>query len=267
MNSDSSRSGESTFFKRSILKAPAVQALAIQFLTFLLILLLFKCIWFVAGINPGIIVAAVLQGFISAIISRWRGLAWWWFPIQFFFPITLLLTHSLHLPPNIYLFFFVLLVGLYWTTFRTQVPYYPSSLAAWNAVSALLPTDRAIRFIDIGSGLGGLVLNLAGRRPEGIFVGIELAPLPWFASWIRGRVEGSRARFIFGDYEGHHFGQYDVVFAYLSPVAMSGLWNKAQREMQSGALLLSYEFPIAGIPPQITIKDESGCPVLYGWHF
>ena len=124
-----------------------------------------------------------------------------------------------------------------------------------------------MRAIDIGSGLGGLVLELAKRRPDSYFDGIELAPLPWLASQLRATFTRKNARFILGDYESLNFSQYDLVFAYLSPAAMSALWKKASSEMKSGSILLSYEFLITEKAPEIIIMPKGRGPSLYIWHF
>jgi len=245
---------------------PAVQALLIQGISLLVILLITAGIAAAVDISPPVALAVLLQGSLAAVLSYWRGLARWWLFIQFLFPVAAVAMQLLHLPPVLYLAAFLLLLGLYWTTFRTQVPFYPSSLAAWNAVAALLPQERTIRFVDIGSGIGGLVLNLAGQRPDSEFIGIELAPLAWLISWLRARIGGSRGRFIRGDYARLDLAQYDVVFAYLSPVAMPDLWRKARAEMRPGTLLLSYEFIIPDASPQIATFPASEGPALYGWH-
>jgi len=245
---------------------PAVQALLIQGISLLVILLITAGIAAAVDISPPVALTALLQGSLAAMLSYWRGLARWWLLIQFLFPVAAVAMQLLHLPPVLYLAAFLLLLGLYWTTFRTQVPFYPSNLAAWNAVAAVLPQERAIRFVDVGSGIGGLVLNLAWQRPDSEFIGIELAPLAWLISWLRARLGGSRGRFVRGDYARLDFAQYDVVFAYLSPVAMPDLWRKARAEMRPGTLLLSYEFIIPDVPPQIATFPASDGPVLYGWH-
>jgi SAM-dependent methyltransferase len=137
----------------------------------------------------------------------------------------------------------------------------------WDAVERQLPRGRPLRVIDIGSGLGGLVLELARRRPESGISGIELAPLPWLASVLRARFARSRARFLRGDYEQLDFAAYDAVFAYLSPAAMSALWRKAAAEMRPGAMLMSYEFGIVEKAPDLCIAPQGGGPSLYIWHF
>lgn len=217
--------------------------------------------------RPTFLIAALMQGGIAALVSHCFKLARWWVAIQLIFPVALLAAYSFHLPPNIFLAAFIFFLLLYWTTFRTQVPFYPSGPSVWKKVAELLPQDRPVRFIDIGSGLGDLVLHIAQQRPDGTFSGIEVAPLPWLVSWIRAALCRSRGRFICGDYENLDFAQYDVVFAYLSPAAMPALWKKAVAEMRPGALLLSYEFPIAGPAPKINMAIEPRGTVLFGWYF
>ena len=251
---------------QSALRAPAFEALLIQCASFLILLLIVIGVAATIETSVPTALAALLQGGLAAMMSYWRGLARWWLFIQFLFPATIVATQLLHLPPTLYLVAFVFLLGLYWTTFRTQVPFYPSRPATWDAVSALLPQDRPVKFIDIGSGIGGLVLNLAGRRRDSDFIGIELAPLAWLISSLRARIGGSRGHFMRGDYTRLDLAQYDVVFAYLSPAAMPDLWRKANAEMRPGSLLLSYEFSIPAVPPQIATQPVSDGPSLYGWH-
>jgi SAM-dependent methyltransferase len=219
------------------------------------------------GFKIDLVVAVVLQGIFAACGARLCSLASWWVWIQLLFPLALLGTYSLHFPPLVFLVLFIFFVALYWSCFRTQVPFYPSRHFASCAVLQLLTTDRQVRFIDIGSGLGGLVLHLAAARPNSEFIGIELAPLPWLISRLRSVTGNTNARFLRGDYQHLNFAQFDIVFAYLSPAVMSELWLKAKAEMRPGTMLLSYEFSILGKRPDLTILDTNGGPALYGWHF
>jgi SAM-dependent methyltransferase len=210
---------------------------------------------------------ALLQGILAALLTVRAGLARWWRLIQMAFPLMLLAALALDLPPSLFLGAFALFVILFWSTFRTQVPYYPSGPALRPLVASLLPAGGAPRVIDIGSGFGGLVLDLARRRPDATVEGIELAPLPWLASRLRAALTGSRSRFRRGDYETLDFGHYDLVFAYLSPAAMDALWRKAQREMRPGSQLASYEFGIAARAPDRTLVPPGSMRTLYIWVF
>ena len=248
------------------LQPPAVRALLLQLASFPLTL---AAVWLLAraGLPMSYLAAALIQGSWAALLSWRAGLASWWRAIQFGFAPALLLALSLELPPSLFLGAFLVFLLVYWSTFRTQVPYYPSGRAVWDLVAGLLPPGRPAAAIDIGSGLGGLVLELARRRPNCRIDGIELAPLPWLASRLRARLTGSRARFLRGDYNRLDFSQYDLVFAYLSPAAMTALWRKAEAEMRPGSVLLSYEFGIVDREPDRRFVVTDSKKILYLWHF
>ncbi len=249
-----------------IARPPALRAALIQALA-LLPMLAVSYLFSRLGFPVSLLSCALVQGAFATLLTYQFGLAPWWRPIEFLFPVALLAANGLRLPPVVFLLGFLFLLGLYGATFRTQVPFYPSGPAVWRQVLQLLPPGRSLRLIDIGSGMGGLVLELARRRPESHFSGIELAPLPWLLSRLRSRLSGSAARFAWGDYESLNFGAFDVVFAYLSPAAMAALWLKAEREMRPGTMLLSHEFTIDAKAPDKTIAATSASPALHVWYF
>jgi SAM-dependent methyltransferase len=252
---------------RRIVRAPAVRALLIQCAAAPLTLAI---VYLMASFRLPVDYwgVALAQGVVAALLTWRLGLAVWWRAIELLFAPAVLATSALQLPPWLFLLVFLVLLGLYWSTFRTQVPYYPSTPAVWDAVRQALPADRPLRLIDIGSGLGGLVLYLARTRADAECVGIELAPLPWVVSWLRARLAGGgRATFLLGDYEKLDFAAFDLVFAYLSPAAMDALWRKAAAEMRAGAMLISYEFAIDARTPDRTIHATENGPALYIWYF
>lgn len=244
-------------------RVPGVQAFLFQCAAFVAALPIFVLVSNTISDLPAISLV-ILQGVLAASLAWWRKLAPWWLFIQFFFPIALWLASGFHFPPEIFLAAFGLLVALYWTTFRTQVPFYPSQPTVWASVSGLLPKERSISMIDIGSGLGGLIGYLAAHYAKSDFTGIEVAPLPWLISRITRQT--NNCNFIRGDYNRLDFSSYDVVFAYLSNAAMPALWEKASTEMRLGTLLISYEFAIPDVAPDFILNIESRNELLYGWH-
>ncbi len=248
----------------SLLKTPALQALALQCGGALFMLALQIILWRAVHVSltPRGLGAGV--GCVAALLAYWRGMRWWWWLIQGIFAPALVAASALHLPSWPFLLLFLLLLMVYWRTYQTQVPLYLSGRAVWDAVNAQIPPGPK-RVIDIGSGLGGLVLHLAASRPELNVTGIELAPLPWLVGRLRAQQRRSRAQLVRGDYRMLDFTDYDVVFAYLSPAAMPALWQKALAEMRPGTLLLSYEFTIEGYPADLSSQPRAGGPLLYGW--
>ncbi len=250
-----------------LMRRPIFQALALQIPAAVLQVLLWLAVlkWFPTA-HPTLLAVLFAQGLFAALLAGWRGMAWWWWLLLFVFPFAVWGVRLLSVPPWVFLSAFVLLGLAYWHTFRTQVPYYPSHRAVWQLIGDNLPADRPLRVLDVGSGLGGLLLYLAARFPQCQATGIELSPLPWLISVVRAKLLHSHANFVHGDYVRLDFSAYDVLFAYLSPAAMPQLWHKVASEMRPGAVLFSYEFGIPDRPPDRSFRSsEMGAP-LYAWY-
>ena len=222
------------------------------------------------GIRPPLMALLVLQGIGAAVLGTRFGLAQWWIPIQLVLPSALAVAWTWQVPEWIFLVLFVLLVLVFWNSARSGVPLYLSNPRTRAALAALLPQEAGsgktatesknknkpwVRFADLGCGLGGPVLDLARRRPDGHFTGIELAPLPFALAWLRLRFAGlANVKLLFGDYRSHSLGEYDVVYAFLSPVPMPNLFDQAKQEMKSGSLLISNTFDVPGHPADETVE-------------
>lgn len=209
----------------------------------------------------------VAIGVCAAMIGRLIGLDSWWMLIQLVFAPAVMLASSIRVPAWIWLTAFLTLAAVYWSTFRTQVPLYLSSTKVRQALIPLLP-DGAFTFMDVGSGLGGVLIDLTAARPDGEYHGIESAPVPWLVSWIAARVRGrGRCHPHFGSLWNCDLSRYDVVFAYLSPVPMSALWDKVQREMRPGTLFISNTFAVqaAEQPGRVVQVDDLHRSTLHVW--
>ena len=244
----------------------SLQSLLIQCAAFVMAALLFWLLARVAGVALPMGGFAVLQGALAATLSRRTGQPVWWWGLHLAFLPAVWLALHLALPPWAYLFAFALLLVFFWSTFRTRVPLYLSDRKAWQALIPLLPADRSFRFIDLGSGLGDVLFYLEPRFPLGRFEGTEIAPAPWLISRLRAAWRRSRAVFLRRDYARFDLGEYDVVFAFLSPAAMPALWAQAQAQMHAGAWFVSLSFEVAGQPPDKTIALADGARhTLYAW--
>lgn len=240
-----------------------LQSLLIQGLAVLLAVVLYRLL---DGYRPSLAQIALAQGAIAALLSRFAGQARWWHLLHLVFLPAVVLAQRLNIPPSVYLAAFLLLVLFYWSSFRTQVPLYLSSRKAWDALAALLPAAAHFSFVDLGSGIGSVPLHLERRFPQARFHGVEIAPAPWFISWLRGRLRGSGARFARRDYAALDLAEFDVVFAFLSPAAMPGLWRQASAQMRRGSLFISQAFPVASRPPDHVLGQGDGARhTLYAW--
>lgn len=206
------------------------------------------------------------QGLLAALICRLFGLPRWWLAISLLLLPMIVLARQIGLPSWIYLAAFLLSLAFFWSILYRGAPLFLSGPRTWAMVEELLPKEQKFRFIDLGSGLGGLPINLSRRYLNGEFHGVECAPAPWLISKARNRLGGGRVRFLRKDYRQLDLGSYDVVFAFLTPPVMQEIADKAQAEMRPGSLLLSLAFSLPGIKPDFTLQpDGAQGHLLYGW--
>lgn len=243
-----------------------IRALLLQLISLILTysLLLLLRLWF--DVSLSFSSALLLHCSVAGICALVLRFDWWWGIIQFFFPLLVCFFYSQNISPHFYLISLSILSLLYWSTYRTQVPYYPSKPTLISPISALLPIGREFSFIDLGSGMGGLVLDLSRSNSLGSFYGVEIAPLPWLVSFFRAFMRKLRVKFYFGSYTVLKLSDFDVVFCYLSPAVMPKIWEKVHQEMRPGSLFLSYEFIVPGVIPDLSLEIESDGSMLYGWH-
>lgn len=244
----------------------SLQSLVIQCIALIAAGLLSYLVHTTAFFSPALWHFVMAQGAVASFASILLRQPAWWPPLHFLFFPGILLAGSVSLPAWLYLAAFLTLALFYWSSFRTRVPLYLSDRKAWQAVEMLLPRDRHFRFIDVGSGLGGVPFYLEPRFPQGRFFGTEIAPAPWLISRVRARLRGSRVTFMRRDYATLDLAEYDVVFAFLSPAAMPGLWQQAQAQMRPGSLFISLSFGVHTRAPDHEISLAAGeRHTLYAW--
>ena len=223
--------------------------------------------WIPFDPRPLALLLALLQGALAAIIAlAWRAPRWW-IPIHLAFMPLALTVLQLDIAPGWYLAAFVLLLLVFWRTDQSRVPLYLTNRATAAALLRQLPTT-ACRVIDLGCGDAGLLRRLAVARPDCRFVGIEHAPLTWLLARLR-TAGLPNVRLRRGDLWQENLSGHDIAYAFLSPVPMAQLWQKACAEMPPGARLISNSFAIPGVRPdgQVDVNDRRGtrlylyCPV------
>ncbi len=182
-----------------------------------------------------------------------------WFWPQLLAPPALGLSLLLPIRPWVYLLGFALLVLVYWNAIFERVPLYLTNRTTWRALDGLLKDRANLVFADLGSGLGGTVGHLAAARPDGQFIGIESAPIPFALSWLRLHFPAwPNVKIVFGSIWNYDLEPYDVVYCFLSPAPMQRLMAKARIEMKPGSLFISNSFDVPGDPPDqvVTVDDR-----------
>jgi len=206
---------------------------------------------------------SVAIGVLAGMLATLSRQPWWWRLIHASFMPLVWATHRLAIEPGWFLLAFVMLLLVYRGALSGQVPLYLSNRQTMEKLAELLAERGPSRFLDLGAGVGSTTVPLADAFPNSHFTGYENAPLTWLVGRILslGRPNLS---WRWDDLWQAPLGDFDVVYAFLSPVPMPTLWQKAKREMRPGSLFVSNSFPVPGeVPDQVIEVDCTPPRPLY----
>ena len=175
-------------------------------------------------------------------------------------PLSAALSLAVALPAWVFAVPLLGLLATYAPAFWTRVPYYPTSKEAYPLILAELPTNVPFTFIDIGCGLGDLLVFLQKHRPLGRFYGVEIGVVPYLVSKMKARARGNgRVSIFFKDLNKLSLDEFDFVYAFLSPAAMSTVWLKACHEMNPKSTFITNAFEVsAEATYKVNIRDARG---------
>lgn len=194
-------------------------------------------------------------GGVALLLATLSRQPWWWRLIHAGFMPLVWATQRLAIDPGWFLLAFLLLLLVYRGALSGQVPLYLSNRQTVAALADLLAERGPCRFIDLGAGLGSTAVPLADALPEHHFTGYENAPLTWLAGRLLG-LGRPNLDWRWDDLWQARLGDYDVVYAFLSPAPMARLWDKVQAEMKPGSLFVSNSFPVPGATPERIIDVD-----------
>lgn len=180
---------------------------------------------------------------------------WWWRVIHAGFMPLVWFTHTLAIDPGWFLLAAILLLLVYRGALTGQVPLYLSNKQTVQALADLLAERGTSRFLDLGAGLGSTTIPLADTLPESRFTGYENAPLTCLAGRLLS-IGRPNIDWRWEDMWQARLGDYDVVYAFLSPAPMARLWEKVQAEMKPGSVFISNSFPVPGATPDRVIEVD-----------
>jgi len=200
--------------------------------------------------RPPLWVWPLLQGLMAVTYSRRWAVGGGWLLFQFLLPWAFFWQLGAQVPGWLYPALILGLFLVFGGGLFTRVPLYHSNRAAWKALADLVPEGEGVSVVDLGAGFGGPLAHLARHRPRAQMVGVEASPLVWLVAWVRTWPVRSNCRIRLGSLWNVDLIDFNVVYAFLSPVPMPELWGKALAEMKPGAMLVSNTFPVPGVEPE-----------------
>ena len=199
----------------------------------------------------------LLQIIFATLISQFVfKLPKWFFAISILFPIFIYISfHYFSLSQSFYgiLFFFFALTFSH--TLKERVPLYLTNNQTHLALKAILENEKAKTFLDLGSGLGGVVRAMSSDQIKS--EGVESAPLLWIVSSLLSVIT-FKGKIWRKNIWKTNLSQFDVVYAFLSPAIMTKLYQKVKGEMPKGSLFITNSFVVEDFKPSkiIELNDE-----------
>lgn len=243
---------------------PAIRQIALQAGAALLVACLAAPYFFLRGTPWNGAFFALATGVLAGLFARLaRQPAWWQLIHTLFAPLLwlgLAWQARLGLSPHWFLGLFLLAWLLFRGAASGRIPLYFSGPTSVERLAAELPAGTAL--LDVGAGIGSLLLPLARRRPDLRLSGIEHAPLPWLIGKWRSRACPD-VDWRWGDFWRHSFSAYSALYCFLSPAPMRELWQKACHEMRPGSLFISQAFPVPGLAPERILDDATPRRTLF----
>jgi len=187
----------------------------------------------------------------------------WWFFIHLLFLPSIFLFFTFQISPIWYLEITLLMLLIFWGNIRGDVPLFLSSNEVAQTVCELLKKENVKKFADLGAGIGSVAIPVAAHFSTVHIDAWENAPLPFLLSVWRGRklanYQTKRENFF-----NANFGDYEVIFAFLSPAAMPQVSEKIKHEMKAGTLFISSSFPAPNWKPTRVLQlNDFRKTVLY----
>ncbi len=233
----------------AILKAALSQILAVLCMFLLKPLLVehTSSVWVLFGLQAGL----------AAFFSRLLGQPVWWQIIHLFFLPAVVFSLSLKIHGVWYLSLLSLMILVFWSTVKGDVPLFLSAAEVTDALTAIIVQQQLTRIIELGAGVGSVVVPLAKRLPYLRITAVEHAPLPWLILRWRCR-QLSNVSIIRGNFWLIDLSEFELAFAFLSPVVMTRLGGKVRAEMQPGHWLISSSFAVPSWQPEKTLQLNDG---------
>ena len=192
-------------------------------------------------------------GAVALLIASLTRQPWWWRLIHAAFVPLILLASTLTLHPAWFMLAFITTLLISRGALTGQIPLYFSNRRCAHAVGKLTENLAGTRFIDLGAGIGSMVVPLSEMYPQKNYAGVENAPIPWVIGALRTR-RRKNCQWQWGSLWKANLADHDVVYAFLSPAPMAELWQKVQREMKPGSLFISNSFPVPGVEASETLE-------------
>ena len=232
------------FFSRLFEKFPFLGALLAQIISLFIIKIFIQTYLLNIQSSRFVFFQAILSCIITQLIFK---LPKWFLYISLLFPILVMLGLQFsQISSSVYGVLFLFFALSFSHTLKERVPLYLSNRKTHDALKKFVNQNNATTFLDLGSGLGGVVRAINQKNIASF--GVESAPLLWSISALISQIT-FKGKILRQNIWDTRLLNYDVVYAFLSPAIMDKLYVYINSEMKAGSTFISNSFAVEGIEP------------------
>lgn len=132
--------------------------------------------------------------------------------------------------------------------FFTGAPWVPTPMKRVKKMLELAEIKQGEKVYDLGCG-DGRMAHVAAKDFGAEATGIELSPIIYAMARICNFFRRSKSKILLRDFRRIDFGDADVLTFYLLPPILKKMREKWERELKSGARIVSYAFEVEGWEP------------------
>lgn len=164
------------------------------------------------------------------------------------------------------IWFFLLLGGIFLSivisTWKFGISPMPSSRLAKDAIIKLLASLSTNEIYELGSGWGGLAMQIAKTFPKTKVIAYEASPIPWLWSFCVAKIKGIKnLELIYRDFIQEDLNNAEVIVCYLYPKGMKLLQEKLKKNHT--VISNTFAFPEASPTQTLFLDDFSSTRVYF----
>lgn len=137
-------------------------------------------------------------------------------------------------------------------------PWVPTRRRDFDRIDSCMEIAPSMTVMDLGSGTGSVVFELAKRHPEAKFIGIELSFVWYGISVLRNLIHPRKnVSFRLGNLLTTDIRSADRIYLFGTPAGLTErLKKKIQTEAKADARIISYCFEMTGWKPEIQLQSN-----------
>jgi len=145
--------------------------------------------------------------------------------------------------------------NLFYNTIRVKVPYIKTSRWAVKTILKEIKPTKGDKVVELGCGNARVIRAIKKKYPQIKAKGYEVAWWPYLKAKQKIKKEKLDIDLIRKNFYNTDLSEADIIFCFLINSVMPRLEKKLQKELKSGAIVISYIFSFPNWPTKKVIEN------------